>query len=79
MIPRHWASQYDNIPGVCDPGELFMTPGSQQPILKTFAQAFRDRVTKINMDSYSTNKGLNFAFSHKSSRIKFYLTPRNKK
>ena len=38
-----------------------MTPGSQQPFLKTFAQALKGTVSQnINVDSYSANKGLHF-------------------
>ena len=39
-----------------------MTPGSQQPFLKTLAQALKGTVSQnINVDSYSANKGLHFA------------------
>ena len=53
-----------------------MTPGSQKPFLKTFAQALkRDSVTKINVDSYSTKKGYILHFCKKSSSIKFFDSP----
>ena len=53
-----------------------MTPGSQQPFLKTFAQALkRDSVTKINVDSYSTKKGYILHFCKKSYRINFFYSP----
>ena len=35
-----------NLPGLCDPGESLMNPGSQQPILKMFAQAFKGTVSQ---------------------------------
>ena len=40
--------------------ESLDTARSQQPFLKTFAQG--DNVIKINIESYSTNKGLHFLF-----------------
>ena len=41
MIPRRV-----NLLEVCNPGELLMTPGSQQPFLNTFAQAFKGTVAQ---------------------------------
>ena len=52
-----------------------MTPGSQQPFLKTLAQALKGTVSQnINVDSYSANKGLHFACLKKE--LQFFFTPR---
>ena len=47
-------------------------PGSQQPFLNTFAQAFNGTVAKkINVDSYFTIKGLHFLSLQKTYRMNF--------
>ena len=35
--PQGMWPRWVNLPGVCDPGESLMTPGSQQPFLYLFA------------------------------------------
>ena len=57
-----------------------MTPGSQQPFLKTFAHAFtlyRDSVTKMNVVYFSANKGSHFAILRTTNLgLKFSLDSR---
>ena len=49
--------------------------GESSHFLKLLHRTFRDSVTKIIVDSYSTKKGIYFVFLQKSSRTKFFLTP----
>ena len=60
--------------GVSYCAESLMTPGSQEPILTTFVQAFKGTVTI--MDSYSIFKGLLFFYFWKKFQDKIFLTPR---
>ena len=56
-----------NLPWVCYPRESLMTPGSQLPFLKTFAQALKGTVSQK-----TNNKGLHFSFLLK---MKFFGLP----
>ena len=52
-----------------------MTSGSQQPIIKMFAQTFTGTVSpKRNVDSYFTNKGLIFTIFYVLVQVVSFLT-----
>ena len=54
-----------------------MTPGSQQPFLKTFAQAFKGRVSQKQMWILSQLKRATFCIFAKNPGQHFLFTPRN--